>query len=210
MKQNGAVELKQHSEETPGNPLLSPGAMLQEARHELGYTQAEVARRLCLTIKVIAALERDEYKELPGLSYIRGYLRTYANLLNISAEKVLHSFEQQGFVNNFLSVEKQQIKKTSSLINKKDYITKPVSYIFIFLFFSMSLWWWYEHRNTGLDIIGKIDMDLSKLNHHSNANLIANNIAMDADTAFYILPQDNMELDGDNIFGKPYLFDSTQ
>lgn len=208
MKQNGSNELKQHSEDTAGNSLLSPGALLQEARHLLGLSQAEVARRLCLNIKIITNIERDEYKELPGLSYIRGYLRSYANLVNISADKVLQSFERQGFVNNFTKTEKPQIKSEPSLSDNKDNITRLIGYILIIVFIAMSLGWWYEHRGSSLKIINELDTDLTALNHHINKQLKLTNLAMKPELAFYPISSNNLELKSDNIFGKPYLVNS--
>lgn len=205
MTQNNSNELKQHSEDTPGNSLLSPGALLQEARHQLGLSQAEVARRLCLNIKIIATIERDDYKELPGLSYIRGYLRSYASLVNISADKVLLSFDRQGFVNNFTKSDKPHIKNEPTLSEKRDNITRLGSYILIILFIAMSLGWWYEHRDGSLKIINVLDMDLANLNHHINTHVKTTDFAMKSDFAFYTTSPDDLEIKGDNIFGKPYL-----
>ena len=124
MKQNELIALKQHSETVPGNSLLSPGALLIQARHELGFTQQEVARRLCFSLKIITALERDEYKELHGLSYIRGYLRAYANLLNFPPDKVLQAFEQQGYVNNADHSDKIHKHKPSAIIIQKEHVAR--------------------------------------------------------------------------------------
>lgn len=45
-----------------------------------------MARALCLSRASLAALERDDYARLPGGTYIRGYWKSYANLLGISIE----------------------------------------------------------------------------------------------------------------------------
>ena len=206
MKPNESIELKQHSEFSPGNSLLSPGALLQQGRHELGFTQAEVARRLCLSVKTITAIERDDYKDLHGLSYIRGYLRAYAGLLNISADKVVHALEQQGFVNNIEHTDKQGVAALPHSIHiNKEHLTKVASYVFIFAFFVMSFLWWYNHRGLEQKFMGTLDMDIAKLGHHTNYNYKTNDFSLKPDMMFYTTPADSFALNPDDAFGKPYL-----
>ncbi len=69
-----------------------PGRLLHQARKDLRLAPEDVAQILHLSSKQIIALEQDDYKNLPGPTYIRGYLRSYAQLLGLSAEKVLDSY----------------------------------------------------------------------------------------------------------------------
>src|SRR3989304_2095691 len=70
----------------------SPGPLLHEARLDLRLAPEDVAQILHLSSKQIVALEQDDYKNLPGPTYVRGYLRSYAQLLGLSPEKVLESY----------------------------------------------------------------------------------------------------------------------
>lgn len=206
MKQNELIELKQHSETIPGNSLLSPGAILTQARHELGLTQQEASRCLCLSIKIITAIERDEYKDLHGLSYIRGYLRAYANLLNFSPEKVLQAFEQQGYVNNTDRSDKIQKHKTSVTIIQKEHIARVMSYILLIAFVAMSFLWWQDHQEHGQNILGKLRQDFSQLNIHSVAK--TSDSYLKPEMLFTDLPDNNIELNPNNVFGQQYQFNS--
>jgi cytoskeleton protein RodZ len=49
----------------------------------------EVADALNLPIRVIEALEADDYERLPPTVFTRGYLRSYARLLELPADKLL-------------------------------------------------------------------------------------------------------------------------
>lgn len=73
-------------------PPSGPGRLLHQARKDLRLAPEDVAQILHLSAKQIIALEQDDYKNLPGPTYIRGYLRSYAQLLGLSAEKVLESY----------------------------------------------------------------------------------------------------------------------
>lgn len=69
-----------------------PGRLLHQARKDLRLAPEDVAQILHLSAKQIIALEKDDYNNLPGSTYIRGYLRNYAQLLGLSPEKVIESY----------------------------------------------------------------------------------------------------------------------
>jgi cytoskeleton protein RodZ len=70
-------------------PTLGPGAMLRRARADSGLSQEDVAAKLHLGTRQVLALEHDDYSVLPGPTYVRGYLRSYADLVGIDPKTVL-------------------------------------------------------------------------------------------------------------------------
>ena len=68
---------------------LSSGKMLTEARERLGLSVAEAARQLRLSPRQIEALEADDYASLPGKTFLRGFLRNYAKVLQLDPEPLL-------------------------------------------------------------------------------------------------------------------------
>ncbi len=68
---------------------LSPGRMLAEARERAGLSVDEVARQLRLAPRQVEALESDDHAKLPGNTFVRGFLRNYAKLLQIDPEPLL-------------------------------------------------------------------------------------------------------------------------
>lgn len=66
-----------------------PGKALAQARVDLGLSREDVARQLHLKAVLILALESDNYEALPSMTYVRGYLRSYAQLLGLSADPIL-------------------------------------------------------------------------------------------------------------------------
>lgn len=67
----------------------SAGKALAEARERLGLSVAEVARQLRLSQRQIEALEADDHASLPGKTFLRGFLRNYAKLLQLDPEPLL-------------------------------------------------------------------------------------------------------------------------
>ena len=49
----------------------------------------------CLRSKYLAALEDERYYDLPGRTYARAFLRTYANALGLDADKLVAEFDEQ-------------------------------------------------------------------------------------------------------------------
>ena len=64
----------------------SPGSLLSKGRIENNWSVSAVAQILCLSSEQLKSLEGDNYENLPGRTYILGYLRNYAKLLGINIE----------------------------------------------------------------------------------------------------------------------------
>ncbi|MBE0625342.1 MAG: helix-turn-helix domain-containing protein [Burkholderiales bacterium] len=77
------------SEETPVAELASPGQALAAARAELNLSLADVSQQIKYGVKQIAAIEADDYSKLPGTTFVRGMIRSYAKLVQIDPEPLL-------------------------------------------------------------------------------------------------------------------------
>ena len=73
---------------------MSPGGRLRFMREQNNMSIKHVADRLYLDARVIEALEADNYEKLPPTIFVRGYLRNYAKLMEISPESIMASFEE--------------------------------------------------------------------------------------------------------------------
>jgi cytoskeleton protein RodZ len=87
-------EKEKEEEEVIKKPEISPGTVLRKAREENNLSIAHVADRLCLDIRVIEGLENDNYEKLPSTIFIRGYLRSYAKLLEIPEKSIIENFDR--------------------------------------------------------------------------------------------------------------------
>lgn len=73
---------------------VNPGETLRKAREANGWTQAEVAMQLRLKVDTLGHLEAGEFDRLPGHTFARGYVRSYANLLGLDPTQMVTAFDQ--------------------------------------------------------------------------------------------------------------------
>lgn len=71
-----------------------PGALLASIRAQKGYSTAYVAGKLHLRVRLIELLEADDYGNMPEPVFIKGYLRAYAKLLDVSEVPLLETFNK--------------------------------------------------------------------------------------------------------------------
>ncbi len=70
------------------------GTMLMAARQARGLELSEVAAKLKLSSHWIEGMESDNYHHLGARVYLRGYIRSYAKLLEINSDVVLRAFDK--------------------------------------------------------------------------------------------------------------------
>ncbi|NNF97591.1 MAG: helix-turn-helix domain-containing protein, partial [Halobacteria archaeon] len=78
-------------EPRPANSLIWPGQRLRQAREALNLSQRDVARQLHLNVNLIQALEDNNEDALPAQTYLVGYVRSYARLLNLPADEIIEA-----------------------------------------------------------------------------------------------------------------------
>ena len=72
-----------------GTQYASTGMLLRDAREAAGLTMDAVAQALKLAPRQVRAIEEDEYALLPGRTFVRGFVRNYARLLNLDADAIV-------------------------------------------------------------------------------------------------------------------------
>jgi cytoskeleton protein RodZ len=67
---------------------------LRQARESNGWSLAEVALKLNLTVSSLSNLEAGAFDKLPGHTFARGYIRAYAKLLGMDQAVLVQQFDQ--------------------------------------------------------------------------------------------------------------------
>jgi cytoskeleton protein RodZ len=74
----------------PSSPTYhGPGARLKRAREAAGLSLEQVAQQLKLAPRQVRALEEEDFAQLPGRTFARGFVRNYARLLNLDGDDLL-------------------------------------------------------------------------------------------------------------------------
>jgi helix-turn-helix protein len=75
--------------------MFEIGASLAAARRARGLGVRDAERLTCMRAKYLTALEEDRFDELPGRTYARAFLRTYAAALGLRADEFVAEFDAQ-------------------------------------------------------------------------------------------------------------------
>jgi len=68
---------------------LSVGQLLREGRERAGLSVEDVVGKIKLASRQIEALEADDFQALPETAFVRGFVRSYAKLLDMDAQPLL-------------------------------------------------------------------------------------------------------------------------
>lgn len=140
------------TEEQQEQNILSPeewGARLTSARENISLSIEQVAADLNLPAEYIAELERGGIEGLPSLVFARGYVRTYAKLLNLDDDELVSGFSELHGVSG-----KGQIKPVTRVreqVKVNDPVMKLSSWIFVLAIIGLSFWWWQTQYGSGAE-----------------------------------------------------------
>jgi len=130
------------AQETKQKPSKSPGEILREAREAKGLEQREVADQLRLRKQIIELLEADEYSTFSTATFIKGYLRSYAKLLDLDDTELFEAYKARGYK----EVESSQMQSFSrrKKHEESDNRLMLITYVVIIIVVALVIWWWQE------------------------------------------------------------------
>jgi transcriptional regulator with XRE-family HTH domain len=70
------------------------GKLLRAARVQMRMSIDQASHLLHIRVRYLEALEEGRLAELPGLTYTRGYLQSYAAFLDLDKDEILRRFEE--------------------------------------------------------------------------------------------------------------------
>jgi cytoskeleton protein RodZ len=85
----------QENHDSVEEKVITVGNRLRMAREERNWSLHEVAEMLRLRAPQIQALEDGNYHLLPGQTFVTGFLRSYANLLDLDAVAIVDLYKQE-------------------------------------------------------------------------------------------------------------------
>lgn len=120
-------------------PETGPGALLRQRRTERQLSVEDVAQALRLAPKQLRAIEQDDYDHLPGPTYVRGYLRSYAQFLGLSADTVLDFYNRQPAAAKAVDLAKHA---PTPQMNSDHHVIKITTLIVAGLVLGLAAVWW--------------------------------------------------------------------
>lgn len=151
---------------------LSPGKLLVWGRERASLSQEQVAKELYMTLTKVHALEADDYRHMGADTFIRGYLRAYANLVKLDVVQVLAAYDRHAQKHGLV----EQV-----LPRHVESANKPLwQFIVLVLFALLILWlvsiWFFDNRqeqtyNRSMTVVPPVETALSvQVMHESSAS----------------------------------------
>ena len=75
--------------------LMPVGQRLRNGREEKGVSRVDVSQETKIAVHHLAALEYSDFKELPDMVHVKGYVRAYAEYLGLEPTAILEEFLEE-------------------------------------------------------------------------------------------------------------------
>jgi len=125
--------MTEETEQQSQEHSFGPGALLKQTREQQGLSLEDVSTRLKLTQSVLKKIEADDYEGDLPVTFYRGYLKNYAELLKIEGVDVCANFQEYCQKNNLFSTPPQRLEglELDKPINSGNWIFKAATTIII-------------------------------------------------------------------------------
>lgn len=115
---------------------------LKKAREDKGYSLRDVAQELNLPVRYIESVENGQWEQLPSLVFARGYLRSYARLVDLDDASLLDSFDREhsGTLHSRTSI--QSVSQVQEQVKLGDPMMRWSLRLFGVVIIAAIIWWW--------------------------------------------------------------------
>lgn len=100
--------------------VQSIGHILRKARIAKGMSIEDVSRQLRLSVQQIEAIEKEDFDKLPGRTFLRGFIRNYANFVQLDPIPLLQLLPESAPVEPTYERTPLRNKHTSFSPNRKN------------------------------------------------------------------------------------------
>jgi len=138
---------KQLDELSEDMEMVGPGQMLSEARKKLSLSIDDVTEKLKFKKSLVENIEQDLFDQKLPATFNRGYLRSYAKLVNVDIDEVISAYDMLGVA----EVQRSEMQSFSNLTEKQAEHSRLMwlsYFIAAILFGLMILWWQQEPKET--------------------------------------------------------------
>lgn len=151
MDENENNNIEEQLEQSPGS-----GSVLAAARKSQNRTVEEIAEELNLSVTQIKTIELDQTEGLPEPTYVRGYIRSYAKLLDLDPEKVLGNYLNPNWQKSTnLEDMPRGIGASNISISETNKFWTPAKVIVLLAISLSAAFLWYSGMLN--DFVGKVD-----------------------------------------------------
>ncbi|WMV73665.1 cytoskeleton protein RodZ [Xenorhabdus griffiniae] len=134
------------TETYPEEANLTTGQILRQAREKHELSQQTVADRLCLKLSTVRDIEEDNIPSNISPTFIRGYIRAYAKLVQVPESEILSTLDKQ-IPSKAIKTAPMQSFSAGKKRKKRDGWLMKITWVVIVLLLGMTfLWWWQNYK----------------------------------------------------------------
>jgi cytoskeletal protein RodZ len=123
--------------------FFGPGDYLSWKRQKLGLTLDDVAAKLRLTKQKLQQIEQNDFAGINPV-FAKGYLQTYAKLLNVDVRGVIAKYNYIERIENKEEYDYTNVvTRSKKQVERRRYWVRWMNAGFATLLFLMILWWWH-------------------------------------------------------------------
>lgn len=136
-------------------PAGNPGETLRRARESRGWSLESVARELNLTVYALQQLEAGAFERLPGHTFARGYIRTYARLLELDPASLASAYDRYTGTDASGSTVQSLGRIHEPLRLSRNVLRLATAGLVILLLILLGFFWWQDRpeRFASLDAL---------------------------------------------------------
>ena len=77
--------------------MSSVGEILKNTREAKGITIEQVAEATSIRVLYLEAIESEQFNQVPGEVYLKGFIRNYANYIGLNGPAMVEKYKEQVF-----------------------------------------------------------------------------------------------------------------
>lgn len=124
--------------------LQSVGHILRRARMARSMSIEDVSRQLRLSVQQIEAIEKEAFDKLPGRTFLRGFIRNYAHLVQLDPNPLLQMLPESAPVISTYERTPLKNKQLSFASNREDSGGNRLVTVIVLLMIVMGVYYAYE------------------------------------------------------------------
>lgn len=117
------------------------GERLKAAREALKLSQKDAALKLHLNPDILRILETENFEKAPPVTFLRGYLRSYARLLNFTEEDISAALTQSGLESPASAPVVPILPSETTMQMGDRYVQWISTGVVLGLFIFVGIWW---------------------------------------------------------------------
>lgn len=138
--------MEEHINQQDEATVKSIGGTLLLARTEAGLSQDDVAKRLNLSKTFVQYIENDEFEKLEQSPvFIRGYVRTYARLVNLDEDAMIALLNTHGIFEK--AKPRSTYVSTRMQITARDKKMRLITYAIVLIILLLTFLWWHSRTS---------------------------------------------------------------